>query len=81
MKDPKTLTAGNSRRRFLSNISKAVLISSVAALPGGVVSASALSKSTIGKDGDDLKQIKKWIANKQKPLKWIFTGDSYERRR
>jgi lysophospholipase L1-like esterase len=76
MKDPKTLTAGNSRRQFLSNISKAVLISSVAALPGGVISASAISKGKVGKDEDDLKQIKEWIENKEKPLKWIFTGDS-----
>jgi acyl-CoA thioesterase I len=76
MKNKKNSTAENSRRQFLSNISKAVLISSVTALPGGVLSASAFSKSTINKDGDDLKQIKEWIANKQKPLKWIFTGDS-----
>lgn len=73
MKNRKTSAAGNTRRQFISNISKVVLISS---LPGGIVSASALPKKIISQEEDDLKQIKKWIANKEKPLKWIFTGDS-----
>lgn len=69
------LTTESSRRQFISSISKVLLITSVPVLPG-MLSASTVPPKISCNNEDDLKQIKEWIANRKKPLKWIFTGDS-----
>ncbi len=77
MQNQKIQITGRSRRQFIGNVFKGVFISSlVSAFPRDVLSASLFSKKTVGKEENDLKQIKEWIANKGKPLIWVFTGDS-----
>lgn len=77
MKNRKTSREETTRRQFISNTFKAVLFSTVVPnLPGGTLDAFPLSKGVIGNAEDDMKKLTRWIASKEKPLKWIFTGDS-----
>lgn len=71
----RTMLSENSRRQFIGKAIKTVLISSLLPLlPQNILNASA--PALRGNADNDLKKIKEWIANKEKPLKWIFTGDS-----
>jgi len=68
----------NSRRTFIRNAFNGVLLSGMAngIMPGFLVGCQVSSKLADDHGENDLKRIQSLIANKELPLKWIFTGDS-----
>jgi acyl-CoA thioesterase I len=66
------------RRSFIHKTLKGIFLSGMTpAVIGELFSGCSSSKRvTSGFDADDLSQIKALINDRQKPLKWLFTGDS-----
>lgn len=65
-----------SRRKFIHSTFYNTVSLGAASLLGQVAVASCSAVKTGAKQLDDLQALKAAIADKQKPLKWIFTGDS-----
>jgi acyl-CoA thioesterase I len=69
--------ANKSRREFISKSAYWALVA--AAMPAffsEFLLSCTVAKTAAGNTEDDLQNLQKAIADKQKPLKWIFTGDS-----
>lgn len=65
-----------SRRNFIGESVRGALSLGAASLLGQEVLASCSSVKAATSQMDDLQALKAAIADRQKPLKWIFTGDS-----
>ncbi|WP_121357239.1 SGNH/GDSL hydrolase family protein [Flavisolibacter nicotianae] len=65
-----------SRRNFLVKSFRSALSLGAASLLGQEVLASCSPVKAATRQIDDLQALKAAIADRQKPMKWIFTGDS-----
>ena len=65
------------RRSFITTSVKGTILSlAVPALLSELIVGCHMVKAASGNKEDDLKKLQAAIADKQNPLKWIFTGDS-----
>lgn len=66
-----------SRRNFLKTAVQGTVVASASPVfVSGVLASCAPVHATARQDNDDLKALQAAIANRQQPLKWVFTGDS-----
>src|SRR6478609_7274434 len=65
------------RRKFIGLLLKSSVYSAVAPVFFSAVTTGCTSARIGGRSqDDDLKKLQKAIADKEHPLKWVFTGDS-----
>jgi acyl-CoA thioesterase I len=72
------MKSANTRRTFIRKAFNGILLSGIAPgiVPEFLKGCQSYHKSTTPKGDNDLQKLQAMIADKQSPLKWIFTGDS-----